>query len=64
MKAMPIAYVAPADKAGITTALTAVPTTGTLLVMLAAPNPLLAGIIEPAKLAMSALPRFAENGRP
>jgi hypothetical protein len=56
--------VAPADKAGITTALTAVPTTGTLFVMLAAPMPLLAGIIEPARLAISALPRFVENGTP
>jgi hypothetical protein len=62
MKTIPIAYVAPADNAGITITLIAVPTTGTLFIMLAAPNPLLAGSIDPARLAVSALPRFSENG--
>ena len=54
MKAMPIAYVAPADKVGIATMLTAVPMTGTLFTMLVAPSTLVAGIIDPARPAMSA----------
>ena len=46
---MPIAYVAPADNAGIAIALISDPTTGTPFIRLAVPIALLAGIIDPAK---------------
>ena len=41
---------------------TAVPTAGMLFNALATPIPLVAGIIEPIRLAMIDLPRLTENG--
>jgi len=54
--------VAPAESAGITNPPTIVPRIGTVLSMLAAPMPLVVGIIAPASAAISALPLFSENG--
>ena len=64
MNVIPIAYVAPAESVGIVSPDTIVPTTGTLLKRLAAPIPLVAGIMVPAMLAMKDLPKFFENGIP
>jgi hypothetical protein len=66
MKTLPMTHVAPAENTGIVNAEITVPTPGMALSALVTPiavvDAVLAGITDPAKLAMSDLPRLSENG--